>query len=564
MRAMRLPIEPLGVHSASAAPSSPATRSSSFLHRRISRSRTSSPTSAAAMAVRICFVGWVTVSERRSIGPSWEARAPGPWCWVARRLIQPVGDGPGRAEGHGMITTLRRSGEHVGGVQPCHGGSSIPGASAGVATREGSRWTRPRAAGVRGVSRATPCGARRSCCAATGTAPTTTPRPRSSRCTAIGAGSGTGTRSTPGCARTLVRCGGRRDPAAVAPGAVHGRARRRPAGRRCSTRRRTPSPPGTCWSTGCARCRHASVRCWCCATWRGSTSPGTAAALGCGEARQEPDLARARRPCARCSADALDDLRPAGLGAGVKEGDMTGENGDEDRLGGAVPRRRVDGARAAAGLRPRRMCRHLAADHGAPPFGTDGGAVALLDGGGRGSVVALPRGESATVSAAAPRSAPPTERPTAPAARPRRRRSARPVRVARGPAGGRAWAWVAAVRVMAPAQVGQVRGRVQATRAVVGWARARVARDRAAGAAARARAARVRVARERAARVQVARRLGRGRTGRTARAGHDDVRGPPGPGAARAPRPGAAGGGERQGGGDDRRLPARRPALREP
>jgi hypothetical protein len=70
MSAMRLPIEPLGVQSASAVPSIPATRISSS---RIvgSRSRTSSPTSAAAIAARICFVGWVTVSERRSIGPSW-------------------------------------------------------------------------------------------------------------------------------------------------------------------------------------------------------------------------------------------------------------------------------------------------------------------------------------------------------------------------------------------------------------------------------------------------------------------------------------------------------------
>ena len=73
INAMRLPIEPLGVHSASSMPSIPATRVSSS---RIvgSRPRTSSSTSALAIASRICFVGRVTVSERRSIGPSEDDR----------------------------------------------------------------------------------------------------------------------------------------------------------------------------------------------------------------------------------------------------------------------------------------------------------------------------------------------------------------------------------------------------------------------------------------------------------------------------------------------------------
>src|SRR5205823_5728980 len=58
---------PLGKKSASSFPSSAATRSSS---RRVvgSPSRSSSPTSAAAIAARIAGVGLVTVSLRKSIG----------------------------------------------------------------------------------------------------------------------------------------------------------------------------------------------------------------------------------------------------------------------------------------------------------------------------------------------------------------------------------------------------------------------------------------------------------------------------------------------------------------
>lgn len=58
---------PLGTHSAASADSTAAIRSSSS--RMVgSPSSTSSPTSAAAIAARICLLGLVTVSERRSIG----------------------------------------------------------------------------------------------------------------------------------------------------------------------------------------------------------------------------------------------------------------------------------------------------------------------------------------------------------------------------------------------------------------------------------------------------------------------------------------------------------------
>src|SRR4051812_34727420 len=69
-------MHPLGKNSASSLPSSAATRSSS---RRVvgSPSRSSSPTSAAAMAARMAGVGFVTVSLRRSIG------------WLSMRGIWP-------------------------------------------------------------------------------------------------------------------------------------------------------------------------------------------------------------------------------------------------------------------------------------------------------------------------------------------------------------------------------------------------------------------------------------------------------------------------------------------
>ncbi len=64
--ASTLAIDPVGVNNAAWCPNSPATRSSS--RRTVGSSpKTSSPTSACAIAARIASVGAVTVSERRSI-----------------------------------------------------------------------------------------------------------------------------------------------------------------------------------------------------------------------------------------------------------------------------------------------------------------------------------------------------------------------------------------------------------------------------------------------------------------------------------------------------------------
>ena len=74
----------------------------------------------------------------------------------------------------------------------------------------------------------------------------------------------------------------------------------------------TRSPPGTCWSTGCGRCRRASAPCSCCASsrarrrrrppWRSGCSAGTV------KSQTAPGLAALRAALG----DALDDLRPAG------------------------------------------------------------------------------------------------------------------------------------------------------------------------------------------------------------------------------------------------------------
>ena len=63
---MRLLIVPLEVSSPASLPRTPAARSWSSLMEG-SSPKTSSPTSAAAMARRISSVGWVTVSLRKSI-----------------------------------------------------------------------------------------------------------------------------------------------------------------------------------------------------------------------------------------------------------------------------------------------------------------------------------------------------------------------------------------------------------------------------------------------------------------------------------------------------------------
>ena len=66
MSETRLPIVPLDTNSPASLPSSSAARASSALTVG-SSPNTSSPTSAEAIARRISSVGWVTVSERRSI-----------------------------------------------------------------------------------------------------------------------------------------------------------------------------------------------------------------------------------------------------------------------------------------------------------------------------------------------------------------------------------------------------------------------------------------------------------------------------------------------------------------
>ena len=66
MRAVRLPWVPLVTKTAASRPSSSAARSSRAFTVGSSW-KTSSPTSADAMARRIAGLGWVTVSERRSI-----------------------------------------------------------------------------------------------------------------------------------------------------------------------------------------------------------------------------------------------------------------------------------------------------------------------------------------------------------------------------------------------------------------------------------------------------------------------------------------------------------------
>ena len=235
--------------------------------------------------------------------------------WVARHPIQPAGDGPAR----GWVTDRSRRwavrGNPAGLVQPWSPRARVLQATG---RREGERaaWTRPASASSRSTSAraATPCGAPRSCSAATGTAPTTTPRPRSSPCTGTGAGSATATRSTPGCgarwcAPSSTSRGGRGGGSGPRPSTAGTASARRRAADAVATRHVLVDglravPP---------RQRAVLVLRY----LEGLDVAGTAAALGCTRGhREEPDRARAggaaRRARRRARRPATGRLREVG------------------------------------------------------------------------------------------------------------------------------------------------------------------------------------------------------------------------------------------------------------
>ena len=72
------------------------------------------------------------------------------------------------------------------------------------------------------------------------------------------------------------------------------------------------SPPGTCSSTACARCRRASARCWCCGSSKGWTSRRPPRRSGARQGTVKSQTAHGLAALRAALGDALDDLRPAG------------------------------------------------------------------------------------------------------------------------------------------------------------------------------------------------------------------------------------------------------------
>ena len=268
--AMRLAIEPLGVHSASAVPSSPATRASSS--RRVgSPSSTSSPTSASAMAARICLVGRVTVSDRRSIGPSdaRRARVEGRTAVdsTSRRRI-------GRA---GVTERSRPCADRANPGAECNGARRLyrprRKEGRGRARRGRVRAVLPRAPGRHPPHRLPDV--RR-------LAPRGRPHPGRLRraAPALAAGAGQGRARRVDAPHADAR-GGRRVAQAVAAGAVH---RRRRGGRQGG---RGPGrhDAARAGRRAALRCRRGSGPCWCCGTSMGWTSPRRLPRWGAARAR---------------------------------------------------------------------------------------------------------------------------------------------------------------------------------------------------------------------------------------------------------------------------------------